>query len=153
MSVETVLQKLTAHNSGVIGCIATHGEQLHELMPEKYDLIDSAAVAERVNLVFAASDALETEHDPFDQVFLEYEAHGLYARRLEDGVLVLVTDPMQRAQFKKAQVGVNLFLKPLSKALSDAPLPPAEEPVEAAKTQKPVGKSSMIGRIYRGVRY
>lgn len=156
MSVEVVLEKLTTHNADVLGCVATHGERLHENMPDKYELIDAGAVAERVNLMFAASDALETEHDLFDQVFMEYETHGLYARRLDDGVLVLVTSPMQRGQFKKAQVGVNLFMKPLKKALAEAaaePVTPTEDAPAAAESKADDAGKSMIGRIYRGVRY
>ena len=156
MSVEAVLEKLTTHNAGVLGCFATHGDRLHENMTDKYELIDAGAVAERVNLMFAASDALETEHEPFDQVFMEYETHGLYARRLDDGVLVLVTSPMQRSQFKKAQVGVNLFMKPLNKALADAaaaPAAPVEKPAAAEEAQPEAESKGVIGRIYRGVRY
>ena len=151
MSVETILQKLTAHNNGVLGCIATHGETLHQNLPEQYQLIDADSVAERVTLMFQASDALETEHEAFDQVFLEYEAHGLYARRLDEGVLVLITERMQRAQFKKAQVGVNLFLKPLRKALYE--VPPEVAPVEEEPAKPEEKPGGVVGRIYRGVRY
>lgn len=151
MSVQTVLEKLTAHNAGIIGCLATHGSQLHRNLPARYELLDSDSIAERVNLMFDATEQLETEHDGFDQLFLEYESHALYARRLDDGVLILITEPMERAQFKKAKVGVNLFLKPLKKALAETPFAPvkpqAEEPVEE---EKPAG---VIGRMYRGVRY
>lgn len=150
MSVDNILQKLVDHNSVVLGCIATHGDKLHENLADQYELIDAGAVAERVGLMFAASDALETEHDGFDQVFMEYEAHGLYARRLDEGVLVLVTTPMQRAQFKKAQVGVNLFMKPLKKALAELPEPADETTKEDAEAPQ---DKSVLGRIYRGVRY
>lgn len=150
MSVQTVLDKLSAHNNGVLGCVATHGEQVHSNLPERYELIDTVAMTERVSLMFQASDELETEHDPFDQVFLEYSSHAVYARRLDDGVLILLTEPMERAQFKKAQVGVNLFLKPLKKALSEAPEVPLVAEAAPEPTEKP---KSMIGRIYRGVRY
>lgn len=146
MSVQTVLEKLTAHNAGIVGCIATHGTQLHQNLPDQYELLDSDTIAERVNLMFEATDQLETDHDPFDQLFLEYDAHGLYARRLEDGVLVLVTEPMQRAQFKKAQVGVNLFLKPLKRALSEAAFVLDTSEDENEQDRK---KPGMFRRIYR----
>ncbi len=132
MSVDTVLNKMVAHNANVLGCIATHGERLHHNLPDRYDLVDQKAVTEYANLMFQASDELETEHDPFDQMFLEYHGHGLYARRLDDGVLVLLTEPMERTQFKKAQIGVNLFLKPLKKALDEGPAEPTTAPVTGA---------------------
>lgn len=117
MSVDLVLAKMTAHNSSVLGCIVTHAGQVHHNLPDGYDLVDREAVSEYTTLMFQASDALETDHAAFDQMFLEFQGHGFYARRLDDGVLILLTEPMQSAQFKKAQVGVNLFLKPLKRAL------------------------------------
>ena len=66
------------------------------------------------------TDGLETGQDPFDQLFLEYEHHSVFARRLDDGVLLLLNKPMERSRFKKVQIGVNLFLKPLAKALQAA---------------------------------
>lgn len=126
MSVDTVLSKISAHNTDVLGCIATSEGALHHNLPDMYELVDAEAVSEYAANMFQATDALETDHAAFDQLFLEYEGHSLYARRLEDGVLVLVNKPMQRSSFKKMQVGVNLFMKPLSKALgSDTPAPDA----------------------------
>lgn len=127
MSVEGVLDKMTAHNAHVLGCIATHDGRVHHNLPDGYDLVDREAVTEYASLMFEASDALETDHDPFDQLFLEFEGHGIYARRLSDGVLILLTDPIQRTQFKKAQIGVNLFLKPLKKALREDVHGPSED--------------------------
>ncbi|MEM9062411.1 MAG: hypothetical protein AAGD13_18275 [Pseudomonadota bacterium] len=128
MSVEAVLDKISGHNADVLGCIAGHDEAVHQNLPEMYGLVDTAEVVEQVQNMFALTDGLETEHAPFDQMFLEFEHHAIYARKLEDGFLVLVNKPMERAQFKKMQLGVNLFLKPLNRALaSTAPAP--EDPV------------------------
>ena len=117
MSVDVVLDKISAHNSDVLGCVAKHGDVIHANLPEMYDLIDSAEIAEHAENMFALTDDLETDHDVFDQLFLEYANHSVFARRLDDGVLLLVNRPMERTQFKKMQVGVNLFLKPLKRAL------------------------------------
>ena len=117
MSVETVLSKITAHNGDVLGCVASSGGRVYSNLPELYELVDAGAVSEYASIMFEATDALETEHDDFNQMFLEYGDHSLYARRLDDGVLVLVNKPIERTSFKKMQIGVNLFMKPLKKAL------------------------------------
>ena len=121
MSVDQVLSKISGHNPYVLGCIATREGRLHHNLPEMYELLDAGAVCEYADNMFQATEALETEHAGFDQLFLEYQGHSLYARRLDDGVLVLVNKPMQRASFKKMQVGVNLFMKPLARALDEEP--------------------------------
>ena len=118
MSVETVLSKITAHNGDVLGCVASSGGRVYSNLPELYELVDAGAVSEYASIMFEATDALETEHDDFNQMFLEYGDHSLYARRLDDGVLVLVNKPIERTSFKKMQIGVNLFMKPLKRALS-----------------------------------
>ena len=118
MSVEKVLSKITAHNTDVLGCVASTGGKTYSNLPVLYELVEAGAVAEYAGIMFEATDALETEHDEFNQLFLEYAGHSIYARRLDDGVLVLVNKPIERSSFKKMQVGVNLFMKPLLKALS-----------------------------------
>ncbi len=127
MSVETVLNKISAHNSDVLGCVAKHGEAVYSNLPDLYDLIDPSEVAEHAENMFAVTDGLETDHDAFDQLFMEFGNHSVFARRLEDGVLLLLNRPMERSHFKKMQLGVNLFLKPLKRALGETTSPVSEE--------------------------
>ena len=150
MSVETVLEKITAHNADVLGCVAASGGQVYSNLPELYEMIDTTAVSEYAAIMFEAADALETEHDPFNQLFLEYAGHSLYARRLDDGVLVLVNKPIERKSFKKMQIGVNLFMKPLNRALEGgAPDAPERRPIIAEGPDLPLpdaaGESSLDG--------
>jgi hypothetical protein len=119
VSVETVLRKISDHNADVLGCIATHGGKIHHNLPDLYELIDTEAVTEYASNMFTVTDALETEHEPFNHLFLEYAGHSIYARRLDDGVLVLANRAIERAHFKKMQIGVNLFIKPLQRALNE----------------------------------
>jgi hypothetical protein len=100
--------------------------------------------------MFALVDELENTSDTFEQMFIEYEAHSFFVRRLEDGVLLLLNTPIQRNVFKKVQVGVNLFIKPLGKAM----VAQAAEPEKTAKQaeQKP-SAARRAKRIYRGVEY
>lgn len=148
MSVETVLKKICDHNADVIGCIASHSDKVYRALPEMYALMDTDAMRENAEHMFTLMDGLDTGADPFDQIFLEYQNHSIAARRLEDGVLVLIANPLARSEFKKAQVGVNLFLKPLKRALSAPGAGPA--PVVAAEVKEDPKKPK---RMYRGVAY
>lgn len=152
MSVEVVLDKLTANNASVLGCIASHEGRMYHNLPDLYTLVDIQDVSEKMGLIFGASDALETDHDAFDQVFLEYETHGLYGRRLDQGLLILLTQPMKRSQFKKSQVGVNLFLKPLSKAMQTEATQPVDVPAPESEPTN-ANEQTPGSRVYRGVRY
>lgn len=154
MSVETVLTKLSQHNDEVLGCIVRTGDRVYANLPDRYSLVDAPGVAEQVENMFALMDELETEDADFDQLFLEYEHHSFYARRLGDAVLLLLNKPIKRAAFKKMKVGVNLFVKPLVRAIdaeANAPAEPlaAEKPAE----EKPEKKSLLRKRFYRGVEY
>lgn len=138
MSVEGVLNKISAHNSDVVGCIAKHGDALYHNLPAMYDLLDTNGVTEYAENMFALTDGLQAEHAAFEQMFLEYENHSIFARRLDDGLLLLLNKPMERSQFKRVQVGVNLFLKPLDRALQevDAPTPPPPSSGAIRKTNR-----------------
>ena len=151
MSVETVLKKICDHNAEVTGCIASHGGTVFHELPEMYELIDANGMCEHVENMFTLMDGLETGADPFDQLFLEYQEHSVAARRLEDGVLVLIATPVARADFKKTQVGVNLFLKPLKRALVE---PVATAPAAPEAAEAPAAKpAAPVKRMYRGVAY
>ena len=138
MSVETVLEKIRSHNPDVLGCIVKRGDELWLNLPEMYDLIDADEVTEHAENMFTLTDGLETEHEAFDQMFLEFENHSIFARKIDDGLLFLLSKPMERPQFKKLQVGVNLFLKPLSRAMQETemPLSPPEESGAIRKTTR-----------------
>lgn len=154
MSVETILKKICDHNKVVLGCIASHGESVYQELPEMYAMIDADGVREHAENVFTLMDGLESGEGAFDQMFMEFPNHSIAARRLEDGVLVLIAEPISRAEFKRTQIGVNLFLKPLRRAL-DQPGERVERVVrvqeQAEETRKPgVTKHR---RMYRGVEY
>ncbi len=141
MSVEMVLDKISAHNSDVLGCIAKQGERIYANLPEMYDLIDTAEIAEHAENMFKVTDGLETDHDDFDQMFLEFGNHSVFARRLNDGVLLLLNRSMERSHFKKMQLGVNLFLKPLKRAL-DEPTSPVSEGSPPAQASGAIRKTN-----------
>ncbi|MEM7422630.1 MAG: hypothetical protein AAF334_02850 [Pseudomonadota bacterium] len=168
MSVETVLNKIREHNSDVIGCIVMVGGRLWTTLPDLYAMIDAAGAAEHAANLFAVTDGLETDHAPMDQLFIEFDNHSFYARRLEEGVLLLLNTPIQRAQFKKMQIGVNLFVKPLVREIARAPATPqifstslsaetaaAESPAAAisAGSADDAPPAQRRRLLYRGIEY
>lgn len=148
----------------MLGCIVRAGGRVYDNLPDRYSLVDSDDVSERVENMFALMDDLETDDADFDQLFLEYEHHSFYARRLDNAVLLLLNRPIKRAAFKKMKVGVNLFMKPLGRAIVEAlqaPAPAPAAPAEIAATQNPAPEPEATKRkgprprrrFYRGVEY
>jgi len=119
-SVDQVLRKISHHNSDVFGCVATCEEQIYSSLPEIYDLIDVKAVIEYANNMFAITELLETVEETFDEVFLEFQGHSFVVRKLRVGLLILVSKPIRRGAFRKMQLGMTLFLKPLERSLLEA---------------------------------
>ena len=155
MSLNAVLDKLSAHNHDIIGCIVSQEDRIVHNLREPYEVVDARSINDRAVNMLDLMSALEGAAGEIDQVFLEMEAHSVYARRVGDGALVIVNKPMGRNAFKKVKVGVNLFIKPLEKVLKsegvvedDIPLevaPPADVPTSPSQ-KRPV-------RYYRGVKY
>lgn len=156
MSIERVLSKIVQHNEPILGCILLNGSKVHHNLPDRYELIDVLDVAENAESIFELAGSLDTGPHGFDQVFLEFEEYSFFARRMEEGVLVLLSKPIERSAFKKLQVGVNLFMKPLrreltgSETVEEPKVEPqsTEVPQEESKEEKPKSK-----RMYRGIRY
>lgn len=117
VSVEKVLRKIAHHNSDVLGCIAAFDGGTVSTLPEVYDLVDIDAVVECANNMFVITDVLETGEEPFQEVFLEFQGHSFIVHKLETGMLILVANPVKRGVFRKMQLGLSLFLKPLERAI------------------------------------
>ncbi len=155
MSVEAVLNKISKHNDSVLGCLFSTSEKTYHNLPDVYSMVDFEGVTEYAQSMFDVTDSLDGEQ--LDQIFLEFQNHSIYARRVDTSVLVLVNKPIPRTVFKKMQVGVNLFVKPLKRALTEPSEPvedaPKVESPEDEKSQKSDRKGLSLGRMYRGVKY
>ena len=111
MSLNAVLDKLSAHNHDIIGCIISQDEKIVHNLREPYEVVDARSISDRAVNMLDLMNSLEGAAGDIDQVFLEMEAHSVYARRVGDGALVIVNKPMGRNAFKKVKVGVNLFIR------------------------------------------
>lgn len=157
MSLDAVLDKLSAHNHDIIGCIVSQDDNVVHNLREPYEVVDARAISERANNMLDLMSGLEDAAGEIDQVFLEMEAHSVYARRIGDGALVIVNKPMGRNAFKKVKVGVNLFIKPLEKAMKEGGVVEDHIPLEVAPSAEEEPKAEPGGkrpvRYYRGVKY
>ncbi|MEM7057000.1 MAG: hypothetical protein AAF557_05380 [Pseudomonadota bacterium] len=154
MSVERVLNKVVQHNDQILGCILLSSGKVYDNLPERYELVDVLEVAENAESIFELAGTLEAGPNGFDQAFLEFEEYSFFARTLDEGVLVLLTNPIERSAFKKMQVGVNLFMKPLRRELAGQAVPAAPEAEsEEVPAKEPKEKQPLSKRIYRGIRY
>lgn len=145
MSVNSVLKKICDHNPLVLGCMAGKDDMIFRefegingvinvdaVRSKPFVIrhstgidgtIDSDAMHESAENIFVLMDNLGAGEGAFDQFFLEFKDYSIAARKLDDGVLVLVTKPIDHEKFKKSQVGINLFLRPLNRALQVAIAP------------------------------
>ncbi|MEM1277038.1 MAG: hypothetical protein AAGH74_10980 [Pseudomonadota bacterium] len=148
------MSKLTRHNPNTIGCIVNVDGAVYHNLPELYEMVDVEGVTEHISNVFTLTEGLDETPPVFEQLFIEHNNHSIFARRIQDGVLITLNKPMPRKAFKKIQVGVNLFVKPLERAVAAGPedsAPLAAPPKERA--EPPKQKAAAPKRMYRGVEY
>ncbi len=157
MQIDTVLDKLAAHNHDIIGCIVMQDGKLTHNLREPYEVVDARTICEQAETMLDLMGHLTPAAGEIDQTFLEMESHSVYARRVSDGALVIVNKPMGRDAFRKVKIGVNLFIKPLEKALAETSVVEEEIPLEVAppveaeaEAVKPGGRKV---RYYRGIKY
>lgn len=138
MQVTEILDKITQRNTPVIGCIARKGDQLHHNLGD-FDL-DCAQIADTMQDLLPIADLIEDGGPEIDTVFSEYDGQCLIVQRIEDTLLVTVSDHLHRGGFKKLQVGLSLQTRLLSKAMDaeQQPIHPAApiaqaEPVAQAE--------------------
>ncbi|MEM8753017.1 MAG: roadblock/LC7 domain-containing protein [Pseudomonadota bacterium] len=155
MSVNVILDKLCAHNEGVIGCLVTHGQATHHNFADPYSLVDAEAIGEEASQIFELLETLENPEPEVSEVFLEMPNHSVFARRMDDGVLVVLNKAVDRRVFKRLKVGVNLFVKPLKRELTSpsAPAPRTAAPAQEAPSAGGDDAPKRPRRMYRGVEY
>ncbi|MEM7508313.1 MAG: hypothetical protein AAF415_16390, partial [Pseudomonadota bacterium] len=99
---------------------------------------DAEIVGEYAINMLRLMESLADDAPEFDHLFLEYERHSLLAKKLDDGVLAVLNKPISRLGLTKMEVGLNLYLKPLRRALVEQPEDDFEPaPAQAAPTAAP----------------
>ncbi|MEO0911461.1 MAG: hypothetical protein AAFY59_00505 [Pseudomonadota bacterium] len=113
-----------------MGAVVRANGGIHHTLSGAYEAVDAASLIDQAEQILMLSSTLDAGEGTFQTVFLEYDQHSVFARQMDHGILVLLTAPMQRAGFKKVQVGVNLFMKQLNTAIDTAlgPATPSPSP-------------------------
>ena len=141
MQVSEVLNKITERNAPVVGCIARKGDRVYHNL-EAFDM-NVEQLADTVEDLLNISEMLGHDDAPVDTVFSEYDGNCLIGQRVDDSILVTVSDSLHRAGFKKLQVGLSLQTRLLKKAMDETPVPSPEEasaaPAPEAEAQEQKG--------------
>lgn len=130
MSVNAVLDKIVASNDGVIAALFSSEDNLRHNLTSPHDSIGAERLVENVTDVFELSESIDEDAFAFDDLTLGYDNHGVIARRVDGGVLVLLTEQMRRARARKLQVSLGLYAKSLMKELAKEAAAPVAPPVQ-----------------------
>ncbi|MEL6520764.1 MAG: hypothetical protein AAFQ66_07355 [Pseudomonadota bacterium] len=153
MQIDDVLNKITDRNAPVIGCIAkSNSKVFHNLADYDIDCGEIVETVEELMTLTGYIDEADEDNHDFETVYAEFDGQCLMGQRVDDHILVAVTDHLQRSGFKKLQVGLSLQTRLLVKALEDSPAetvvspdpePQAEEPENApAPARRFAGRQS-----------
>ena len=117
MAVKESLDKISERHSDVIGAIvASNGQYFHNL-EAPYDMISVNEVMELLSEMLAQTDMLADEGFDFPELMIDFPGHSILVRKIEDGLMAVLTPRLSRGHLVKLQVGLALFGKSVSKAL------------------------------------
>ncbi|MEM9430624.1 MAG: hypothetical protein AAGA32_14150 [Pseudomonadota bacterium] len=145
MRAEGILAELAEHNTAIHAAVISDQTRAAHWTGEGYEDLNVPAFARYGKLLGGAVDMLDGG-EAVRSVYLEFKGHSLLVKRLEDWVLMLLMDPMRRGGFRKAEVGLKLFLPRLLTALENGegtalPSQPSPRPKPAARPLQPAQAS------------
>lgn len=143
MRVKDILDKVVKDQPDALAVLVRHGEYDYQNLKPPYDMIPAKDVLETVSEVFMVTDTLEDEGYDIGDMILSFDNHSVVSRKINDGVMMVLTSSLGRPQLIKLQVALGLYTRALEKALGqedagadDQPVAAAPEP-EAAPAQEP----------------
>lgn len=163
MSIDALLNKITAQSDDVIAVMVRHNDRIHHNLCDPYDLIRSEDVLDALQDAFDLTEELQGEGLDFTDLVLGFDEHSVIARRLEGGITAVLARQMRRQHLLKLQVGLGLAARAIQRELSimpvdavsaEAVVPKAHEtaaPLASAEVAPSAEKK--IVRMYRGVAY
>lgn len=160
MAVNDILDKIVERYPDVIGAIAKHEDRVFHNLQAPYDIVCAESIMQTFTEMFDLADALVDEGFAFDELILDFDSHSFIIRVIDNGLLVILTPQLQRAQLVKLQVGLGLFTKSVAKALAEEPAPavveampePEPEPeqidaVEPVETEEETQATGLQGKL------
>ncbi len=128
MTIEAVLARISEHNHAVRAVVLCGQGWQRSDLSETYKTLNTEAFGAYGALLLATLDALEAPEGTLDTVFLDFAGHSILARRVDSAWVMLLMDPMGRGGFRKALIGLKIFLPALQEALAGGRAAPAALP-------------------------
>jgi len=125
MQTLDVLNKIKGLNGDIIGCVVRHGDEIVGNMPAEYGERDFELITDDLAAMFTVLDSFDPAPD-VQHFMLDFAAHKVYVRKMEEGFLAVFNLNLERVSFRKLQVATNLHAAALEASLK-APAPAAVE--------------------------
>jgi len=114
MPVNDVLAKISERYPDVIGALVINDGYVFHNLTAPYDMVSADTIMKTFADIFEQAAMLAEEGYEFSDMVLDFASHSFIIRVIPDGLLVVLTGPLQRGQLVKLQVGLGLFAKSIS---------------------------------------
>lgn len=131
MSVESILKQLVDHSPAILAGAIRQNARVDRVATGPYAVADCGVISDRLTGIFVLMEQVEDRLDRTENLYVEFDSHGLFGLRLDDAVLAVITEPLTASGLDKIRTGLEIFRKPLARALNEAeatPVPKAEAP-------------------------
>ena len=160
MQIDAVLDKICKQSDDIIAAMVLRDGQSYHNLSGPYDLLSPNDILGALEDAFDLGQEMDVDGMDMGDILLGFDEHSLIARRLDNGILAVLTKQMRRQHLLKLQVGLGLATRALERAFTEAPqaavasapiTPKAEVQAEPAPEAAPAPKKK--ARFYRGVAY
>ena len=104
MPVNDVLNTISERYSDVIGALVINDGFVFHNLSAPYDMVSADAIMKTFSEIFEQAAMLAEEGYEFSDMVLDFASHSFIIRVIQDGLLVVLTGPLQRGQLVKIQV-------------------------------------------------
>lgn len=160
MQIDAVLDKICDKNDDIIAAMVLRSGETYHNLSGPYDLLNPRDILGALEDAFDLGQEMDVDGMDMGDILLGFDEHSLIARRLDNGILAVLTKQMRRQHLLKLQVGLGLAARALERAFTEVPpaavptapvTPKVEVQAEPAPEAAPAPKKKP--RFYRGVAY
>jgi hypothetical protein len=160
MQIDAVLEKICGQNDDIIAALVLREGQSYHNLSGTYDLLNPGEILGAFEDAFELAQEIDVDGMDMCDILLGFDEHSVIARKIDKGILVVLTRQMGRQHLLKLQVGLGLAGRALERAFTETPpaavptapvIPKAEVQAEPAPDAAPAPKKK--ARFYRGVAY
>lgn len=160
MQIDAVLNKISNQNEDIIAAMVLREGATYHNLSGPYDLLNPGDILGALEDAFDLGSEIDVDGMDMGDILLGFDEHSLIARRLDNGILAVLTKQMRRQHLLKLQVGLGLASRALERAFTETPpaavspeavVPKAEVQAQPVAEVAPTPKKKP--RFYRGVAY